>query len=68
MNRYDIIYEHQVNTKYSFWTFATERIEARGIVHAQTLARAHMRELKKANGNDFPMRVGKIKQVLENDC
>lgn len=66
MLRYSVIYERQTNTKYSFWTYATEIIEARGIVHAQTLAISHLRELKKSN-RDFPMRIGKIKQVTENE-
>ena len=63
MNRYNVIYEHQVNPNYSFWTYATEIIEARGIVHVQKLAKDHLRELKKKN--EFPMRIGKITQVSD---
>lgn len=66
MKQYSVVYERQVNPNYSFWTYATEIIDARGIVHAQKLARSHLRELKKSNG-DFPIRIGKITQVTEND-
>ena len=65
MKEYSVIYERQVNPDFSFWTYATEIIEARGIVHAQTLALSHLRELKKGN-RDLPMRIGKIRQVTEN--
>ncbi len=65
MNSYSVIYEHRVEEIYSFWTYATETIEARGIVHAQTLAYKHLRELKKKNKH--PRRIGKISQVPEFD-
>lgn len=61
MNRYKVIYERQVDTAYSFWHYAEEIIEARGLMHAQKLAHAHMRELKKLER--LPMRIAKIKQV-----
>jgi len=58
MKKYIVIYEHQINTKYSFWHYAKEIIDAKGIVHAQKLATDHLRELKKRNKN--PMRISKI--------
>ncbi len=66
MMRYTVIYARQVSKNYSYWIYATEIIEARGIVHAQKLAISHLRELKKHNKN-MPMRIEKIKQVTESD-
>lgn len=62
MKKYTVTYEHQVEKNYSFWVYAKEIIEAKGIVHAQKLATNHLRELKKRNKK--PMRISKI---LERD-
>ena len=64
MNRYKVTYERQVNTKYSYWDYASEIIEARGLMHAQKLAFEHMRELKKRE--NLPFRIGKIIQVISD--
>lgn len=61
MKKYKVIYEHQVDTAYSYWHFGVEVIEARGIVHAVKLANDHLRELKKLNKN--PMRVAKVHEL-----
>lgn len=65
MNKYKVTYERQVNTKYSFWDYAFEIIEARGLMHAQKLAHDHLKEMKKLE-KGFSMRIGKIRQVIEN--
>lgn len=61
MKEYKVTYEHQVDTAYSFWTFAIEIIEARGIVHATKKAKDHLTELKKLNQN--PMRIAKVYEL-----
>lgn len=65
MKKYTVTYEHKTHTKYSFWVYAKEIIEAKGIVHAQKLATDHLRELKKRNKN--PMRISKILERNTDD-
>ena len=66
MKKYKVIYEHQTKKKYSYWHFAIEILEARGIVHATKKAKDHLTELKKLNKNS--MRIAKILEVIDGEC
>ena len=65
MNKYKVYYERQVNKKYSFWNYASEIIEARGLMHAQKLAHDHLKEMKKLE-KGYTLRITKIVQVIED--
>ena len=65
MKNYKVFYERQVIKKHSFWSYATEIIEARGLMHAQKLAHDHLKEMKKLE-KGFTMRIGKVRQVIED--
>ena len=65
MNSYKVIYEIQVNKKYSFWQYAIEIIEARGLMHAQKLAHDHLKEMKKLE-KGYSLRINKIVQVISD--
>ena len=65
MNKYKVTYERQANTKYSFWDYAFEIIEARGLMHAQKLAHDHLKQMKKLE-KGCAMRISKIRQVIED--
>jgi len=65
MKKYTVTYERQTNKKYSFWDYAFEIIEARGLIHAQKLAHDHLKEMKKFE-RGCAMRISKIRQVIED--
>jgi len=63
MKRYKVIYERQVIKKHSFWQYAIEIIEARGLMHAQKLAHDHVKEMMKLE-KGYSLRINKIVQVV----
>jgi len=60
MNRYKVNYERKSTA--SYWSYASEILEARGLMHAQKLANDHLREMKKLES--LPLRINKITQVV----
>ena len=62
MKLFDVSYERK--TTASFWTYATERVKARGIMHAQKLATDHLKEMSKLE--DLPMRIDRIDEVKDD--
>lgn len=61
MNLYKVTYERKTTSNY--WSYASEIIQARGIMHAQKLATDHLKKLKKMD--DLPMRINRIIQVTK---
>ena len=59
MKVFEVSFERKTSSQY--WTYATERIKARGIMHAQKLAMDHLKELKKFD--ELPMRINRIDEV-----
>lgn len=60
MNQYKVTYKRETNKYY--WTYASEIIQARGLMHAQKLANDHLREMKKLES--LPLRIDQITQVI----
>ena len=63
MKMFDVSYERKSTA--SFWTYATARIEARGIMHAQKLATDHLKEMSKLE--DLPLRINRIDEVKTDE-
>ena len=63
MKLFDVSYERKSTAQ--FWTYATERIKARGIQHAQKLANDHLKEMSKLE--DLPLRINRIDEVKDDD-
>ncbi len=61
MKSFKTSYERKTSSTY--WTFATEIIKARGLMHVYKLAHDHLKALKKLE--DYPMRINRITDV---DC
>ena len=61
MNLYKVTYERK--TTGSYWSYASEILQARGLMHAQKLATDHLKELRK--NADLPMRINRIIQVTK---
>ena len=61
MNRYNVTYKRK--TEKYYWGYASEIIQARGLMHAQKLANDHLKEMKKLES--MPLRIDKIVQVIE---
>ena len=59
--KYNVDYERKTTNQY--WTYASETIEARGLMHAQKLANDHLKALQK--NDKLPMRISRIKQMEE---
>jgi len=59
--KYKIEYERKSTA--SYWSFASEIIDARGLMHAQKLANDHLKELQKFD--KLPIRIQRIRQVVE---
>lgn len=58
--RYKVTYERKTG-KNSYYSYTTEIIEARGIVHAHKLAQAHLKELQKMSS--YKIRIDYIRQM-----
>lgn len=61
MLKFKVIYERKTTS--SYWNYAEEIIEARGLMHAQKKATDHLKEMKKFDS--LPMRINKITQVID---
>ncbi len=60
MKYFSVSYERKPG-KASYWTYATEIIQARGLMHAHKLAHDHLKALKKLES--LPMRIDKIREI-----
>ena len=62
MKAFTVIYERK--TTASHWNFASEIIQARGLMHAHKIAHDHLKALKKLES--LPMRIETITEVIPN--
>ena len=60
MKSFTVSYERK--TTASYWTFATEIIKARGLMHAHKIAHDHLKALNKLES--LPLRIDKIAEVI----
>lgn len=64
MKLYKVIYKRKTTAHY--WTYASEIIEARGLMHVQKLANDHLKELRKLE--PLPLRIDTSKEMIKNDA
>ena len=59
--KYHVDYERKTTKQY--WAYASEIIDARGLMHAQKLANDHLKALQK--NDKLPIRISRIEQMEE---
>ena len=62
--KYKITYERKTGKNLSFYNYAAEILEVKGIMHAHKLARDHLRALRKQSS--YELRIKTVYPVVEN--